>query len=82
MKYIYQMKAVFKGFVNTPPLWKKQQFGLQQFQFPEIDLSASDTMALPENLLLGHQMEVVFKNLISSSKAYTIVFSNLLIDEG
>ncbi len=76
------MKAVFEGFVNTPPLWKKQQFGLQQFQFPEIDLSASDTMALPEHLRLGHQMEVVFKNLISSSKAYTIVFSNLLIDEG
>lgn len=82
MQYIYSMEAVFGGFINTLPLWKHQQFGLQQFRFPEVDLQLVNAIDLPQHLRLGHQMEVVFSELIRASKTYSLVYSNLLIDEG
>jgi len=27
------------GFINTPPLWKGEQFGIEQFDFPNVDVS-------------------------------------------
>ncbi|GGG44743.1 hypothetical protein GCM10011414_12850 [Croceivirga lutea] len=76
------MNSLLYGFLNTPPLWKKQQFGLQQFEFPNLSVLDSTPLNLPDNLRLGHQMELLFKHLISSSENFKMVFSNLLIDEG
>ena len=76
------MKDVLLGFLSTPPLWKNQQFGLQQFEFPDVELSRAATIDLPTNLRLGHQMEHVFEHLISNSEEYEVILSNLLIEEG
>jgi len=65
------------GFLNTPPLWQRTQFGIQQFEFPEIDLSTFQPEAIPERIRLGHQMEHVFKQLIEHSQDYEIVLHNL-----
>ena len=37
---------------------------------------------LPNNLRLGHQMEVVFKHLIAASSRYEVVLNNLMVEEG
>lgn len=37
---------------------------------------------LPSNLRLGHQMEYVFKHLITASSTHDVLLSNLLIEEG
>ncbi len=74
--------TLVQGFLATCPLWKHQQFGLQQFHFPKVDPKAITKIDLPEHLRLGHQMEVVFSELIRISNDYSLVFSNLLIDEG
>lgn len=76
------MQKLLKGFHSTPPLWKNQQFGLQQFEFPELDLATPKPIELPTNLRLGHQMEYVFKHLISTSSTHEVILSNLLIEEG
>ncbi|MEO0573234.1 MAG: DUF1853 family protein [Bacteroidota bacterium] len=76
------MKELLKGFYASAPLWKKQQFGLQQFEFPEWDSAQLVSIALPTNLRLGHQMEYVFNHLISTSKQYEVILNNILIEEG
>jgi len=76
------MKALLQGFVDTPPLWKKQQFGLPQFQFPSKEINAFPSVEWPTNLRLGHQMEVAFKYLVASSNDYKVVLSNILVEEG
>jgi len=75
------MRQILQGFLDTPPLWRKQQFGLQQFEFPTVDIDLAQNIELPSNLRLGHQMEHVFKNLIAASSKYEVVYSNLLIEE-
>lgn len=70
------------GFLNTPPLWQNEQFGIQQFKFPEIDLKAFQPKAIPSKLRLGHQMEYVFKQLIEYSSDYEVLLHNLPIKSG
>jgi len=67
------------GFLNTPPLWKKEQFGIQQFEFPNLDLTNFSPSPIPQNIRLGHQMEYVFKQLLDYSKDYDVVLHNLPI---
>ena len=67
------------GFLNTPPLWEKQQFDIQQFEFPSSELHAFYPKPIPNNLRLGHQIEFVFKQLVEYSNAYSIVLYNLPI---
>ncbi len=69
----------FKAFLNTPPLWKDQQFGLQQFDFPDLDLKNFVPKYYPDNIRLGHQMEHVFHQLLGHSKRYTVLVRNLPI---
>jgi len=76
------MKAIPYGFYNTPPLWKNQQFGIQQFDFPEWEGNSTTVVELPTNLRLGHQMEHVFKHLVIASGQFEVVLSNLHIEEG
>lgn len=65
------------GFLNTPPLWQNAQFGIQQFEFPEIDLTAFQPKAIPLKIRLGHQMEYVFKQLIEYASDYEVLLHNL-----
>lgn len=70
------------GFKNTPPLWVNEQFEIQQFDFPEVDLTSFKPVPIPKNIRLGHQMEYVFKQLILHSEPYEIIVHNLAIKEG
>lgn len=70
------------GFLNTPPLWVNEQFGIQQFDFPEIDLNSFKPKPIPKKIRLGHQMEYVFKQLISHSKKYEVLLHNLPVKSG
>ncbi len=67
------------GFLNTPPLWEKSQFGLVQFDFPTLNIDHIKPKAIPHNIRLGHQLEFVFKQLVEASKAYDILLHNLPI---
>ena len=70
------------GFSNTPPLWKKKQFDIQQFEFPSLELHSYQAKEIPGNIRLGHQMEYVFKQLVEHSEAHDIVLHNLPIRQG
>ena len=76
------LQKQFIGFLNTPPLWHNEQFGIQQFEFPEINLADFIPEAIPQKLRLGHQMEHVFKQLIAHSSRFEILLHNLPIKEG
>lgn len=70
------------GFLNTPPLWQNEQFGIQQFDFPKVDLNTFKAKPIPQNIRLGHQMEYVFKQLVEHCSAYEILLHNLPIRKG
>ena len=69
------------GFYNTAPIWLNKQFGIQQFEFPSVDLSTLTTQKIPTNRRLGHQMEFVFQRLISNSELYSIILHNLPVKD-
>ena len=66
----------FQGFLNTPPLWIKNQFGLEQFSFPKVDIDLHTLPDIPERIRLGHQMEFVFRQCIEYSRDYEIIAHN------
>ena len=70
------------GFLQTPPLWTKTQFGIRQFEFPQIDLSDFTPAPIPQNIRLGHQMEQVCKQLLDHSLDYEIFVFNLPVRKG
>ncbi|WP_422859854.1 DUF1853 family protein [Flagellimonas sp. S174] len=71
-----------EGFYRTPPLWKKDQFGLQQFDFPDMDLIGFEPSEIPQNIRLGHQMEHVFEQLIRFDGTYEILLQNQAVRSG
>jgi len=75
------IRALCDGFLNTPSLWEKNQFGIQQFEFPSLALPSFQPTYIPSNLRLGHQMEYVFKQLVDYSEAYSVLMHNLPISE-
>ncbi|QCW99832.1 DUF1853 family protein [Aggregatimonas sangjinii] len=70
------------GFLNTPPLWINEQFNIQQFELPEIDLTEFEPKAIPSKIRLGHQMEYVFKQLVEYHGNYEILLHNLPVHRG
>jgi len=70
------------GFYKTEPLWINEQFGVTQFEFPEINLNSFKASNIPEQLRLGHKMEHVFEQLIQFSNEWEIIAKNLLVDRG
>ena len=72
----------YLGFLHTPPLWVKQQFGLQQFAFPEIDPETIEAQSIPEGIRLGHQMEFIFRQCITQSSQYELLLHNAPIRDG
>ena len=75
------IKAQCVGFLNTPPLWEKKQFDIQQFEFPNLVLQPFQPKPIPRNIRLGHQMEYIFKQLVECSETYDVVLYNLPIRE-
>lgn len=67
------------GFLNTPPIWEKKQFDIDQFEFPSLQLNELQSIKIPEKLRLGHQMEYIFKQLIEYSEEYALLLYNLPI---
>jgi hypothetical protein len=55
------------------------QFGVPQFQFPEVMTDGFEPTPIPENLRLGHQMEYVCKQLLYASKEYEVLVHNMPI---
>lgn len=72
----------FKGFLNTPNIWVHTQFEIEQFEFPWVNLSDFSPAPIPKNLRLGHQIEVVCKQLLDHSLQYEVLVYNLPIREG
>lgn len=70
------------GFINTPPLWVNEQFGLQQFAFPELQLKHFQPEPIPERIRLGHQMEYLCKQLLAYDTQYDVVLHNLPVRAG
>lgn len=64
------------GFINTPALWDKSLLGVEQFNFPTIDIENFEPKPIPKNIRLGHQIEHMFHQLIEHSKAYEILLFN------
>lgn len=69
----------FEGFLNTPPLWMNTQFEITQFIFPEIHLNQVTPKPFSNRIRLGHQMEHVFKQLITQNQTYKVLLFNLAI---
>lgn len=70
---------MYQGFLETPPLWVNTQFGLQQFKMPAIDVLSIKRQPIPENIRLGHKMELVFQQCLASQEQYTFLYSNIKI---
>jgi len=70
------------GFLSTPPLWVNEQFGIEQFNFPEVNLESFKPKPIPKKIRLGHQMEHVFKQLITHSNKYQVILHNLPVRQG
>lgn len=71
-----------EGFLNSAPLWRKEQFNMTQFKFPAVDLNNFQTQPIPTKIRLGHQVEYVFKQLIDFCNSYTVLLYNLPIKQG
>ncbi len=70
------------GFLNTPPIWVNTQFGMQQFEFPQVNLTSFSPTPIPQKLRLGHQMEYVCKQLLDHFPKYKVLLHNLPIRQG
>ena len=57
------------------------QFGVSQFQFPEVAVDSFVISEIPEKLRLGHQMEFVCKQLLEASNAYNVLLHNIPLRE-
>ncbi|MBT8320560.1 MAG: DUF1853 family protein [Eudoraea sp.] len=66
----------YLGFLNTPPLWVKKQFGLEQFDFPQLEVQTHSLPEIPQRLRLGHQMEFIFRQCIAFTKDYALIAHN------
>lgn len=70
------------GFLKTPPLWRNEQFGIHQFEFPYLELKDFKRVIVSHKMRLGHQMEAVFNQLVDRTSRYEILLHNLAIREG
>jgi len=73
---------LFEGFLNTQPLWKQEQFGLQQFRIPEVDLNTFKAKPIAKTIRLGHQVEFVFLQLLDAHPDYEIIAHSIQIKKG
>ncbi len=65
------------GFLKTQPLWKNEQFGLRQFEMPDIDIHTFYPAPIPTNIRLGHQVEHIYKQLLNHTGRYDVIAHNI-----
>ncbi len=70
------------GFLESEALWTGNQFGLEQFVMPKIDLQTFKTNTIPTNLRLGHQVEHIFTQLLNHCKAYEVLAHSIQVKKG
>ncbi|MDB2606600.1 DUF1853 family protein [Zobellia sp.] len=70
------------GFLGTPPLWKGNAFGIEQFVFPEVNLNRFLPKPIFKKIRLGHQMEHVFTQLLVRNNTYDLVLHNQPVKDG
>ncbi|SKB31766.1 hypothetical protein SAMN05660776_0335 [Salegentibacter holothuriorum] len=71
----------FEGFINTPPLWKKDFQGIQQFELSEIinplqKPIAEDLPSLSSNFVMGKRVERFFEWIIRQNQDYKLLAEN------
>jgi|SRR6056297_198467 len=76
------LKQQITGFLSTPPIWLKSQFGIEQFEFPQLDITNLAPIPIPQKIRLGHQMEHICKQLLDYSDKYEVLLHNLPIRDG
>ena len=72
-------RKLVTAFINTPPLWTRTQFGVEQFVIPEIDLSRIDEIRFPDGMRLGHKMELIFTTSLQGQDTYELIDQNIVI---
>ncbi|MEZ2414226.1 DUF1853 family protein [Muriicola sp. E247] len=75
-------RQITAAFLNTSPLWTRQQFGIEQFIFPEIDLKEVQEFPIPSRMRLGHKMELVFNAAMEKQNRYKLIDRNIVIQRG
>jgi uncharacterized protein len=65
-----------QGFISTPKLWDGKLLGVEQFEFPSINMHDFQPKPIPQNIRLGHQVEYIFHQLIAYSEQYEILLFN------
>jgi hypothetical protein len=65
-----------KGFIHTPLLWAGNLQGVEQFIFPEPEMTNFKVQPIPQNIRLGHQVEHIFRQLLDHGKIYEILLFN------
>jgi len=71
--------SIHREFLETPPLWVNEQFGIQQFLMPSIDILTIPKQPIPKNIRLGHKMEHVFQQCLAKQQHYKFLYSNIQI---
>src|SRR5690606_12766576 len=75
----------FQGFLDTPPLWfKNELFNLQQFEFPQASLLSKETIlagspSLLTNFVLGKRSESFFELALTHSEGFQVIAQNIQI---
>ena len=72
-------KELCIGFYKTPPLWLKEQFGVTQFKFPNVDFYYFSALNIPKQLRLGHKMEYAFEQLLEHTPNWQTIAKNLVV---
>ncbi|TVZ51624.1 DUF1853 family protein [Dokdonia sp. Hel_I_53] len=67
------------GFIQTAPLWKNEQFSLEQFEFPIVSLDDFNPKPIASHLRLGHQIEYICKQLLEHSERYKVIAHNIQV---
>jgi len=75
-------RQITAAFLNTHPLWTRQQFGIEQFIVPEINPEEVGEFPIPSRMRLGHKMEVVFKAAMEKQSSYELIEQNIVIQRG
>lgn len=80
-----RLELQFQGFLDTPPLWfKNELFKLQQFEFPLASLLSKETIlagspSLLTNFVLGKRSERFFELALTHSEGFQVIAQNIQI---
>ncbi len=73
-----QLAKQFKGFINTPSLFKKLE-NFELFLFADEQSEDLEISITPEKLVLGKRVELFFRDYTKNSRRYSILAANLQV---